>query len=177
MRPQRLVPALLLLFVAGPARAEWAGHGEVTGEVTVSNSLPDGSVLFQVNIHNQVIQAGPALGNGNTFHYRGLGRERLNPGDIVRMKVKRGGNPGINVESVDFLNDMLGAPAPIGAVPGRMHGGMVIPAPKAPPEGVEAFFASGRGFLLGALVLVVVLALAFVLVEAGQRRARTANRV
>lgn len=170
MRPRTLILALVPLFVSA-ARAEWAGHGEVTGEVTVANALPDGSVLVQVNLHNQVIQAGPALGPGNLFHYAGPGRERLSPGDVVRMKVNRGGNPGIRVESVDFLNDFPGAPVPVGAMHG-MPRGMALPTPKPPPEGVEAFFASGRGFLLGALLIFVALVAAFVLAEAGQRRSR-----
>jgi hypothetical protein len=172
MRPQTLILTLAPLLVSAPARAEWAGHGEVTGEVIGANLLPDGSVLFQVNIHNQVINAGPALGAGNSFRYAGPGRERLSLGDHVRMKVNRGGNPGIRVDSVDFLNDVPGGPVPVGAMPW----GMRPPTPKPPPEGVEAFFASGRGFLLGAAILLVALVAAFVLVDAGRRRAGAGAR-
>src|SRR5262245_43650956 len=173
MRPRTLILALAALLVGAGARAEWAGQGELTGEVTASNTLQDGSVLIQLNVHNQIIHAGPHLGPGNSFRYGGPGRERLSPGDIVRIKVNRGGNPGIHVESVEFLNDVPGPhPPPIGAMPP----GMAIPAPKAPPEGVEAFFASGRGFLLAALLIFVALVAAFVLTEAGQRRAGAGGR-
>jgi hypothetical protein len=120
MRPVKVILTLtVLLALGGDARAEWAGYGEVSGEVLRVRPTRGGAVLFRLRITGQKIEAGPQLASPCDFLYAGPGQDRLRKGVRVRMRVGGGGDPGIGVDRLESVEPARGRLKQAGSTPQR----------------------------------------------------------
>ncbi len=98
----KTISVAVFLVLAGEAAAEWAGKGEVNGEVLKVKETRYG-VLIELEISDQKLERGPKLASPYTFSYGGPDKEKVRKGDRVKLWVQGGDGSGIIADKLEFL--------------------------------------------------------------------------